>query len=135
MPALVICVPYLVEICIPNIRAIIEILAILLPVSCFLIRYFVGKHHIYTNYCGKSLRHLQFGSFLVGILILAFIDTILVLTHIMPKGAFAIEEWAICAILFSVYFLLMVFAMYPGRTDDTNNIYVSNKTFDAELIQ
>jgi hypothetical protein len=65
------------------------------------------------------LRRVQFAFLCLGLLVLALIDCVLMLSHIMPNGA----AWAtrsdriVWAILASFYLTSMTIAMYPGRTE------------------
>lgn len=117
LPALVLLLPTLIEVVIPNNRGAIEITAVLLPITAFFLRFLFGKRHIASNHCGIMVQRVQFVVFVVGIIVLALIECVVVLTHIMPKGFI----WAhgsdriVWAVLASTYLISMIIAMYPGR--------------------
>jgi len=116
LPAAVWAVPWVIEWLIPHRRGAIEVTAVVLPIVAFFIRYQVGRRYIASNRCGALMRGLQVGVFCVGILLLVLIDAVIVLSHVMPKGA-AFATAADCivwAVLYSIYLTSMAIAMYPG---------------------
>jgi hypothetical protein len=117
LPALILLAPYVVELLIPNNRLAIELLGVAFPIAGFFIRLVVGKRHIDSNLCSGPVRLAQFGVFFVGIFPLVLIDAFLVLSHVMPKGVLAPEDYAVFGVLFSVYLTAMTLAMYPGRLE------------------
>jgi len=100
----------------PHSRAAIELTAVVLSVVAFLVRYRVGKRYISSNDCGAIIRLFQLAVFCIGILVLVVIDAVMVLTHVMPRGAaFATTgDLIVWAALYGTYVTAMAFAMYPG---------------------
>jgi hypothetical protein len=116
LPLMVWLTPWLASVAFPNRRGLIEILAILLPVIGFLIRYYRGRRLIDSNLCSLRFRRCQFASLCVGLVLLAFIDCVIVLLYVMPRGAMDnVSDWVVFLFLGSAYFSLMAGAMYPGR--------------------
>ena len=119
LPPCVLLVPYLIEILFPNIPDAIEIAALLMPISAFLVRFVVGKRRIASNQCSALFRGVQYFFLGLGIFVIVFVDAVLVLAHMVPKGAvnwtdtFHCILWAAVA---SIYLTSMVIATYPGRT-------------------
>jgi hypothetical protein len=87
LPGIVWTAPLLVQFLLPNRRGPVEIVAVVLPILAFFVRFKVGSQHIAANNCQTGMRRLQIASLCIGILILALIDAVMILTHIMPKGA------------------------------------------------
>jgi hypothetical protein len=115
------CIAFLplgVKLLFPDRRGVMEVTAVILPIVAFLLRFRAGKRHVASNHCSKAVRRFQLGVFCLGILPLALVDCVIILSDLMPKGAlFASEEdRTIWAILLSIYLGSMIIAMYPGRT-------------------
>ena len=111
--------PWLAAFAFPNRRGLIEVLAILLPVVGFLIRYASGRRLIATNACSAAVRFWQFVSLCLGLILLAFIDCVVVLLHILPRRALQQPgDRVVFVVLGSLYFTFMVAAMYPGPSPD-----------------
>ncbi len=95
-----------------------EFLAVSMPVLAFFVRIFVGGRRIASNHCGPILRSLQFAVFFLAAVLLVCIDTCMLIMMELNNG----RIWATAADLFvwlallSVYFLAMLFALYPGRS-------------------
>ena len=115
LPVGIVLLPALVQLVIPNRREPIEVIAVLVPMVAFFVRIVVGSRRIRSNHCARWFQILQFLGFGLGALILVLLDAVLILSHIMPAGAFASADYAVFAIMFAIYYLLMLFAMYPGR--------------------
>jgi len=129
LPPFVFLSPYLIGLLLPNNRAAIEIAALVLPISAFLFRFVVGKRRIASNQCGAVVRGVQYCFLGLGIFVLVFVDALLVLAHLVPKGAVNWTDWPHCilwAVVASIYLTSMVFAAYPGRTKSTTICRSSN---------
>ncbi len=113
LPAAVWTIPFLFTLAFPNNRGLIEITAIVVPISALLIRFHVGRTRIRTNYCGEWMRRLQTMALCVGILAFLLIDAFIVLSHLVPEQA---EETTKFAAMFYLgfYIPLMAIALYPG---------------------
>ena len=97
-------------------RGPVELLGVVLPITAFLIRFFVGVRAIRSNHCGRIFRGLQGISLWAGLFLLLIIDTLQILRLVMPPGAFKNRESLIGLLIFySIYIVCMAFAMYPGR--------------------
>jgi hypothetical protein len=117
LPFCLLIVPMLIELCFPNQRGVMEVVAVTLPIAAFLLRIRAGWRHITTNRCSDFVRRFQFFVFCLGILPLVLIDCFMILSHLMPQGAqFATrDDVIVLAIVFAIYLTLMTVAMYPGR--------------------
>jgi hypothetical protein len=116
LPVVVWLTPWCVALALPGQRGVIEILAILLPVIGFLIRYGLGRQLIARNACGDGMRRVQVVMLCLGLGLLAFIDCIIVLLYVMPKGALRQPgDLIVFVVLGSLYLVFMGFAMFPGR--------------------
>ncbi|NQT13675.1 MAG: hypothetical protein HQ582_13060 [Planctomycetes bacterium] len=122
LPATVWSAPFFIELAAPNNRGAIEIISVALPIVAFCIRYRVGRRHIASNGFGPIVRGFQLAVFCVGLVMLVFIDAVMILSHVMPKGAaFAtLTDCIIWAAIYFSYLMPMAVAMYPGplRTED-----------------
>ena len=78
--------PVLVQGLIPNLRGPVEIVAVVLPIVAFFIRFHVGRRVISTNHCRTEIRRFQYVTLCLGALVLVLVDAVLILTNIMPKG-------------------------------------------------
>ncbi len=119
LPACVAFVPVGIGLVWPNRRGALELAAVLLPVAAFLLRMRAGRRHIASNRCLKPVQRVQFVAFCFGILTLALIECVLMLSGLMPKGTLFTNpgDRQVWAVLFSVYLAAMVVAMYPGRAE------------------
>jgi hypothetical protein len=118
LPACIAFLPLGVKLLFPDRRGVMEVTAVILPIVALLLRFRAGKRHVASNRCPKAVQRFQFCVFCLGILPLALVDCVIILSDLMPKGAlFATEEdRTIWAILLSIYLGSMIIAMYPGRT-------------------
>jgi hypothetical protein len=120
LPVGIAIVPTGIEILLPNRRGAIEVAAVILPITAFFLRVRAGKHQIGSNQCSTAIRRIQFCALCFGILPLALIDCVIVLSHVMPKGAMfeAIfgedTDWLVLTVPV-VYLTSMAVAMYPGQ--------------------
>ena len=116
LPAIIWLAPVLLQGLIPNLRGPVEIVAVVLPIVAFFIRFHVGRRYILANHCRIELRRFQYVSLCIGALVLVLVDAVLILTNIMPKGAaFAtVSDVIVWAILYLTYLGAMSIAMYPG---------------------
>lgn len=128
LPFCVAIAPIGIKIVFPNVRGAVEITAVVLPVLAFLLRAANGIRQI-TATCGAGiLRNIKQIAFGIGLLLLTLIDCVLILSHIMPRGALfaAKEDCLMWAALFSIYFASMAFAFFPGRADSGNSDHQAN---------
>jgi hypothetical protein len=89
---------------------------VVLPITAFLIRFFVGVRAIRTNHCSRLIRAVQGVALWTGLFLLLIVDTLQILRLVMPPGAFKDRESLIGFVVFySIYIVCMAFAMYPGR--------------------
>jgi hypothetical protein len=116
LPAVVWTSPILVQLVFPNVRGAIELVAVALPIAALLLRYLIGKRHIDSNRCSLLTRRIQMLALCVGSIVLMLIDSVMILTHVMPKGAaFATTgDVIVWGVLYAIYILSMTIAMYPG---------------------
>jgi len=119
----------------PHSRAAIELTAVALAVVAFLVRYRVGKRYISSNNCGTIVRLFQLAVFCIGILVLVVIDAVMVLTHVMPRGAaFATTgDLIVWAALYGTYVAAMAFAMYPGSRKVSESFDAGMADFEPDI--
>jgi hypothetical protein len=117
LPAVIWLAPVIVQGLIPNLRGPVEIVAVVLPIVAFFIRFHVGRWHISANHCRIELRRFQYVALCFGALVLVLVDAVLILTNIMPKGAVfvTVGDVIVWAILILTYLGAMSIAMYPGK--------------------
>lgn len=122
LPCCVIAVTLVVKLMFPHVRGALEMTAIVLPISAFLLRAAVGSRQIAANQHGQILRISQYTAFGIALLLLVLIDCVLILSQIMPAGALwaAKQDRVVWAVLFSLYIGLMTFALFPGRIANEN---------------
>lgn len=116
LPVVVWSLPLVVLQLFPGRRGPVELLGVMLPITAFLIRFFVGVRAIRTNRCGRLVRGLQGIALWAGLFLLLIVDTLQILRLVMPPGAFKDRESLIgFAVFYSIYIVCMAFAMFPGR--------------------
>jgi hypothetical protein len=122
LPAVVWTSPILVQLLFPNVRWAIEIVAVILPIIALLMRFMIGKRHIDSNRCKPLTRRLQLAVLCIGSIVLLLIDSVMILTHVMPKGAaFATTgDVIVWSALYGIYVASMTIAMYPGPAKSSN---------------
>jgi hypothetical protein len=139
LPVFVTFLPLGVRLLFPNRRGALELTAVMLPVAAFFLRFRAGKRHINANRCSHRLRRFQLFVFCVGILPLVLIDCVIILSELMPAGAFGAADYIALGIMISIYLASMIIAMYPGREDvlpdDLGHPYVfaDDRTEDDDI--
>ncbi len=100
-----------------NNRPLAETLMVVLPIVALLFRFTIGRKHIRRNYCGEMFKGIQTGALGLAVLILLFADFFVVLTAFIPKNRRhpPPEDVPIYIVALTIYLVLVVFAMYPGR--------------------
>jgi hypothetical protein len=116
LPVAILSAPFLVRWLIPDNRSAIELTAVVLPLVAFFVRYQVGRRHIASNDCGPVVRRVQVVVLCLGIFVLVLIDAVMVLCHVMPKGAAftTTTDLIVWMVLYAIYLAAMALAMYPG---------------------
>ena len=134
MPVCVALIPTVINFLIPVNRGAIEITAVFLPIAGFLIRFVMGARHISTNHCTPQVRRFQVCAFCLGIFLLVFVDALLILSHVMPKGALFANQTdrVFWVILISAYLTSMAIAMYPGRMNSQDDTAWPQDAFDPQ---
>jgi hypothetical protein len=69
----------------PGRRRPVELPSVVLPITAFMIRFFVGVRAIRTNHCGRMDRGVQGIAFWAGIFLLLIVDTLLVLRKVCVR--------------------------------------------------
>jgi hypothetical protein len=110
LPVCILAVPSLVEWLLPN-SNVVGLIYVVIAIAAFFARIAVGARHIRCNNCPRVFQHIQFGVFLLAILLLLVLDTAMMA---VPIRTLRNEDFRELATLLSVYFVLMVLAMYPG---------------------
>jgi hypothetical protein len=118
LPIVVIELPAIIQAIFPNQRVPVEISAVVLPITGVFVRIVMGRRHIASNDCGVVMRRVQFGFLCLGILALCLIETVLILSRIMPKNFVFMhkEDFIMWTVLGCTYLTCMTVAMYPGRS-------------------
>ncbi len=103
-----------------------------IPVSAFMVRFFMGQYAIEHNHCSALTRRFQSGVLVLGLCVIAIMDCFLIMLSMLlpgnpPKGGgdkLVILFYGF-AIAYLAYLACMTFAMYPGREpiplDENNN--------------
>ena len=114
LPVCVLAIPSIIHWALPNNRGIIELTAVTLPIVAFVVRAAVGYRHIAANNCSREVRAVQYSVFYLAIFVFVLVDCVMILSHLIPKGAVGDGDYLIFSILIGSYLLLMTVAMYPG---------------------
>jgi hypothetical protein len=122
LPVCILAVPGLIERAVPN-RGAIEFAAVALPTAFFFVRIVKGCHHIDGNHCGPGFQRLQVWALVVGVFVLVFLDAIMILSHVMPRGALNGGDFQVMAIMLAIYLIPMAVAMYPGRSKPLSEVW------------
>ncbi len=119
LPACLMLAPLVIETLFPKQRGIMEITAVILPIGAFFLRIRAGKRYIASNRCSQKVRWFQHGALYLGIMPLVLIDCVIILSHLMPKGALLASagDRIVLGLMFGFYLALMAIAMYPGKDD------------------
>jgi len=117
VPAAIWILPFALSLLIPQIPQLIEVMAVILPIVAFFLRFNAGVWHISTNRCGRIVRSGQLVALCCAILVLAVVDAVIILTNVMPKGAFTTSDLKIFGYIYGFYLSCMLFALYPGLTN------------------
>jgi hypothetical protein len=117
LPIVVLATPFLVNRLAAKNRDLSDFVGTAVPLIACIIRAIVGIRHIHTNQCSSVVRKFQYCAFFVALLLLVFVDTMLILTH--QQGMQAPDEYLALVCVLTIYFPLIVFAMYPGRKQVT----------------
>lgn len=128
LPSCIAFAPLVVRHLFPNRRGAVELAAILLPVSAFLLRLRAGRIHIASNRCSRRFQRVQFLVLFLGIVPLVLIDCVVILSEIIPGGAFGRGDLVVLAGMIGVYLAAMVVAMYPGREDVPDDAFAVPET-------
>jgi hypothetical protein len=102
-------------------RAISEFLAITMPVLAFFVRIPIGFLRIAASHCGPLMRCFQFVVFFFAAIFLVCLDALSILSMEMNNGRLWANEADLAAliILWSVYFLAMLFVLFPGWSPES----------------
>jgi len=118
LPSIVWATPLLISAIAPGNRRLAEIALLVLPVIAVLVRYYAGRNAINRQQVGKGLRRCQQGALLAAIGLLLLLDAWWYLTFLLPADPTTWPFSRSTAIrLYLVYFLLALFAMYPGTPE------------------
>ena len=117
VPAAIWLLPFAVRLLVPKIPLLIEVMAVILPIVAFFLRFKVGVWHISMNRCGRIVRSGQFVALCCAILVLALVDAVIILTNVMPKGALTRSDLVFLGYIYVFYLSCMIFALYPGLTN------------------
>lgn len=126
LPAIIVGVPMALHRLFPNAQGAIDLVVIILPIAALFIRFRSGQKHILENQCSRKLRQIQFAVLWFGILALVLFDAFIILKELFPNIVilanlfpnFPLTDPQLIVIFLVTYFLMMLFAMYPGRTEN-----------------
>ncbi len=118
LPVVIALVPTVIRFVVPNGRGIMETTAVILPIGAFFARIAAGRRQIDSNHCSEFMRLLQFCVFCVGILPLIAIDCMIILSDLIAANALLSNQTDLPIFLSIIgfYLVMMMIAMYPGRT-------------------
>jgi hypothetical protein len=114
-------IPVAIETLFPNAEDALFLAAAVLPLVAFLLRGIAGLRQINRNHCSRRVHRLQLVALGLGIFPLAFFDCFMILAALEPKPPrLAVPPpegfWLVLGGIFCFYLLMMIIAMYPGRT-------------------
>lgn len=108
LPVITAALASLTKLLMPNPGGVGEFVALCLPIAAFFVRYLIGRRRY-----GSNPHFLwQIGVFVIAILLLALLDTVLILFRFMPVAATR-EDWLLWFIGHSICLLLMGIAFFP----------------------
>lgn len=124
LPVLILFAPSIVERLIPN-RGAIEIAAVVLPIAFFFWRIATGCRHIDANNCSPAFQKFQVWALVLAVFMLVFFDAMMILSHVMPKGALIANrgDLIIIAVMLSFYLVPISIATYPGRAKPLPSVW------------
>ncbi len=137
LPVVVWGAPWAAQWLAPGDRGLMEILGVMLPLGALFVRYFIGARQIAANRCKPTVRRLQILALCLGIFMLVLIDSMMILSLEMPPGALfaTTTDLIVWGVLYAVYILTMLVAMYPGRDADINSSLKSRLVFHSRTCQ
>lgn len=111
-------------------RSLVELFSITMPILAFFIRIPFGFWRIGTSHCGPILRCCQFVVFFLAAVFLVCLDTMTILAIEMNNGRLWANQADFVAVilLWSVYFLAMLFVLYPGRSPEPDSAMIDAET-------
>jgi Gpi18-like mannosyltransferase len=115
LPTCMMFLPAVIEQLWPN-RGAIETATVVLPIVFFFVRIVVGCRHIDANHCSPGFQRVQAWALVLGVFILVFLDAVMILSNVIPRGAVNLDDVVFVAIIVSIYLVPMAVAMYPGRS-------------------
>lgn len=132
LPVLVMIIPWFVQLQFPNRPHALELVAIVVPITAFFIRFFVARRHICSNHCTRIVRVIQTVALCLAILVLLMVDSLIILACEMPKGAlFATStDRMIWAGMYAFYLTCMAIALYPGLSVELEAIEWDDHDFE-----
>lgn len=115
MPLSIVLLPFGIRALLPNNDDAICIVAIVVPIVAFLIRYTIGRRNIASNQVGPIIHRCQYIVFTLAILLLLLMDVVIILLQLAPQVPRL--DVIILGAVYGVYLLAMSFAMYPGNVE------------------
>lgn len=102
-------------------RLTVEFLSVTMPLLAFFIRIPFGFRRIGKSFCGPILQGCQFVVFFLAAVFLVGLDAMTILALDMNNGRLWLNQADFIAfiVLWSAYFLAMLFVFYPGRSPVT----------------
>lgn len=98
-----------------------------LPLSAFLVRFFMGRGAIERNHCSPVTQSFQSIVLVLGLIVIAILDSLLICLSTLPPGNpggnrdKVVILYCVVAMVYLAYLACMCFAMYPGRESLTSD--------------
>lgn len=109
---LVLLIPLLMSFFFPQRSAVMECIAVAVPVLGVLARLYHGRNQIKKNFCNDGTRILQLIALFVAAVIICLLDAMAILMRDMELSQ---GDFIVSLIMGAIYFVLAAFAMYPGK--------------------
>jgi hypothetical protein len=121
LPAIVILTPEIAKQIMPHRPQAIEFISCIAPIAAFILRLFVAGRHLYSNDCTDQMRDRQFAFLCYAVMALLVIDIYVLLARDLPAGAMFANTFNLILWtgVFTIYFVCIAVATYPGRTEET----------------
>lgn len=118
LPMVTLLVPTLLGVLIPSSSDLMTILAVFIAIVSFFVRLGFGLKHLGENRVPCVVQGIQFIFFCVGLLLLTAMDALFMAIQGVSSNQMLLlgEDVAMIGIIYIIYFLCMVIAMFPGTT-------------------
>ena len=122
LPLVVLVVPYLVRLVLPQFPDAIVVAAIVVSIVAFFLRVYIGCCYICANQCGKWLRRFQLLTLNLGVFTLMFVETLVMVLQDLPGNAnVGIGLLIVLAPFYAFYIACMLITLYSGEIDSSSS--------------